>query len=243
MLFNLFKSKPTLKELIPEGFVDIHSHILPDVDDGPKNIEESLRLISSMKKLGFSKITATPHFYPGVYNNDEKFIMSNFKNIFEKEKVHIEISYAGEYMIDASLIKKAEKKELLCLKENLVLVETSYIAPPKNFLDIIFQIRINDYRPVLAHPERYRYLFNNLDFYKKLKDQNCLFQTNLLSCTGYYGQDVAGMTDILINKNYIDFVGSDIHSEKHVKSFENKILCKNTNEIEELIYNTKTFFK
>ena len=242
MIFNLLKSKPTLDELIPMGSVDIHSHILPGVDDGPKNIEESLELISEMKKLGFSKIIATPHFYPGLYDNDEEFIKKHFENIFKKEETNIEIRCAGEYMLDLSLIQKAEKKELLCIKDNLILVETSYIAPPENFLDIIFQLRINDYQPILAHPERYRYLYNNMEFFKKLKNQNCLFQTNLLSCTGYYGQDVARMTDMLIKKNFIDFVGSDIHSDRHVKSFSNKIVCRRINEIELLIQYTKTFF-
>ena len=81
MIFNLFKSKPTLNELIPKGFVDIHSHILPGIDDGAKNVEESLKLISEMKKLGFAKIITTPHTYPGLYDNTNDTILKSFNSI------------------------------------------------------------------------------------------------------------------------------------------------------------------
>ena len=81
MIFNLFKSRPTLKELIPEGFVDIHSHILPGIDDGAKNVEESLKLISEMHKIGISKIIGTPHTYPGLYNNNEKTIFNAYNKL------------------------------------------------------------------------------------------------------------------------------------------------------------------
>ena len=78
MIFNLLKSKPTLKELIPEGFVDIHSHILPGIDDGAKNIKESLELIEKMNEMGFSKIIGTPHTYPGLYENTNESIKKSF---------------------------------------------------------------------------------------------------------------------------------------------------------------------
>ena len=84
MIFNLFKAKPTLKELIPNGFVDIHSHILPGIDDGAKNIEESIKLISEMKKMGFSKIIGTPHTFPGLYENTNETIKKSFEKISQK---------------------------------------------------------------------------------------------------------------------------------------------------------------
>ena len=114
MIFSLFKSKPTLKELIPEGFIDIHSHILPGIDDGAKNIEESLILISEMKKLGFSKIFGTPHTYPGLYNNTNQTIFESYSKITNST---VNIEYASEYMIDKSIIEMAEKDLLLGLKK------------------------------------------------------------------------------------------------------------------------------
>ena len=115
MIFNLFKAKPTLKELIPDGFVDIHSHILPGIDDGAKNIEESLELISKMKEMGFSKIIATPHTYQGLYNNSSSSIKNSYNKIKDKVDKKIEIQYASEYMIDETLIEKAHKKKLYSL--------------------------------------------------------------------------------------------------------------------------------
>ena len=100
MIFNLFKSKPTLKDLIPEGFVDIHSHILPGIDDGAKNIEDSLVLISEMRELGFSKIIGTPHTYPGLHDNTKKTIKDSFEKLKNNKPDKIQLGYASEYMLD-----------------------------------------------------------------------------------------------------------------------------------------------
>ena len=109
MIFNLFKSKPSLKELIPKGFVDIHSHILPGIDDGAQNLNESLKLISEMKNMGFSKIIATPHTFPGIYDNTKSTIKDSYQMIIDKLSTKITIKYASEYMLDSSLIENAEK--------------------------------------------------------------------------------------------------------------------------------------
>ena len=113
MLFNLFKSKPTLKELIPDGFVDIHSHILPGIDDGAKNIEESLELISKMKEMGFSKIIGTPHTYAGLYENNNESIKKSFEKLNDEIQTNTNIGFASEYMLDNTIIEKAQNKKLL----------------------------------------------------------------------------------------------------------------------------------
>ena len=242
MIFNLFKSKPNLKELIPNRFVDIHSHILPGIDDGAKNIEESLKMISEMKKMGFEKIIATPHTYPGLYDNTTKSIKKSFEKLKKEITINKNISFASEYMLDPSLIQKAAKKDLLCIKDNFVLVEMSYLSAPINLYDILFEIIVNDYIPTLAHPERYIFFHKEFDKYYKLKKVGCLFQLNLLSATGYYGDHIKAITDKLIEKNLIDFVGSDIHSLKHVKAFERKVLIKNHKILKKIIENND-FFK
>ena len=241
MIFNLFKSKPTLRELIPEGFVDIHSHILPGIDDGAKNIEESLLLISKMKELGFSKIIATPHTYPGIYENTNESILKSYKNVNDNISNDVYISFASEYLIDSTLIKKAEKKSLLCLKDNLVLLETSFMGATNDLFDIIFELRLNNYIPVIAHPERYLYASNDLGFFYKLKKNNCLFQINLLSCIAHYGYEVVSLTDKLLKRGWIDYVGSDIHSTKHIDKFENKVECKEIEKLENAIANNINF--
>ena len=231
MIFNLFKSKPSLKELIPNGFVDIHSHILPGIDDGAKNIEESLALISEMKKMGFSKIIGTPHTYQGLYNNTNKTIKDSYDLLERNLKEKIKIDYASEYMIDESLLEKIENKSLLTIDNNHILVEMSFISEPNNLHEIIFQLLLNNYTPILAHPERYSFLFQNFKKYYELKKIGCKFQINLLSVTGYYGKEVVKIADKLLKNSMIDFVGSDIHSQKHINMFKEKV---KTREIEKL---------
>ena len=229
MIFDLFKSKPTLDELIPNGFVDIHSHILPGIDDGAKNIDDSIKLISEMKKLGFSKIIGTPHTYTGLFNNTHESIENAYNKLEQNLQCDIEISYASEYLLDNNIVKNAKSKNLLCLMNNFVLVEMSYLSSPLNLYDIIFEIKVNGYTPVLAHPERYVFLFKNFKEYSKLKKTGCKFQLNLLSITGYYGRSVLENSEKLLKNNLIDYVGSDIHNMKHINQFKNKVKI---NEIE-----------
>jgi len=234
MIFNLFKSKPTLKELIPNGFIDIHSHILPGIDDGAKNIKESKELIDKMNEMGFAKIIGTPHTYQGLYDNTNESIIKSYNLVLDKIPLEIDIGYASEYMLNNSLLDKLASQSILCLKENYILIEMSYIAPPINLYEIIFEIQINKYIPILAHPERYRFLHKDFRQYKKLKQMGCLFQSNLLSFTDFYGRDISKIADKLLKKKMIDFLGSDIHNMKHIKAFEKKIITKDTSELKEV---------
>ena len=243
MIFNLFKSKPTLKDLIPEGFVDIHSHILPGIDDGAKNIEESLLLISKMKKLGFSKFIATPHTYPGLYENSNETIISSYNKI--KSKV-LNIKVASEYMIGAYLSERLEKKDLLTLDGKSLLTELSFISEPLNLREMIFKIQTNDYVPILAHPERYKFYHNDFKKYYTLKKLGCKFQINLLSVLGYYGKDVLKITDKLLSKNLVNFAGSDIHNIHQIDYINNpkntvKLSYENIEKLEKVMNNNKIF--
>ena len=246
MIFNLFKSKPTLIGLIPKGFVDIHSHILPGIDDGANNINESIELISEMRNIGFNKIIATPHIYPGLYENNFTSINNSFNKLkkYLKDKIDINISFGAEYFCNQYLLEEIEKNNLICLKENNVLVETSYVATPLNFFEIIFKISINNYIPILAHPERYIKLYESfgLKGFFKLADSGCKFQVNLLSTTGYYGNEVLKLTNVLINNNLIEYVGSDIHNLNHLKFFDSKVRIKKIEKLEKAIENNTITF-
>ena len=241
-MFNIFRKKPILADLIPEGCIDIHSHVLPGIDDGAKNINESLELISQMKEMGFSKIIGTPHTYQGLYDNTNESIRDSFNLLKKKLKEDIEIDYASEYMIDGSLLKRIEEKSLLTLKDNYVLVEMNFISSPINLYEIIFQLQLNGYIPVLAHPERYSFLFNNFEEYFKLKRVGCKFQLNLLSVTEYYGKDVMKISSKLLKNNLIDIVGSDIHSQKHIDFFQKKIKIKQIEKLEKAIESNNSTF-
>ena len=249
MIFNLLKSKPILKELIPKGFVDIHSHILPAIDDGPKNAKKSLELISEMRKLGFVKIIGTPHIFKGLYDNDVNSIKKSYNSIIKKLKKDHEISYGAEYMLDDSILYKSKHEKLLCIDKNYLLIEMSFIAPPINLYELIFEIKINGLVPILAHPERYFYLHNNFKEYHKLKKSGCKFQLNLLSLIGYYGKDCLKIADRLIEENLIDYTGSDIHSMNHINLIngftKNKsislVKSKKIKEIELIMQNNQFF--
>ena len=244
MIFNLFKSKPKLNEIIPKGYVDIHSHILPGIDDGAKNVEESLKLISEMKKLGFSKIIGTPHTYRGLYENTNETIKNSYKLLSKNLPKNINVSYASEYMLDVSLIEKSIDGSLLCIKENYVLIEMGFLFEPINLYEIIFKISLNGYIPVLAHPERYLFLHDDFNKYYKLKNRNCKFQINFLSVIGGYGKEVLNITDKLLKNNLVDFSGTDIHNMNHIMAIKKntKIKIKEIDRFKSCLNNNQ-FFK
>ena len=236
MIFNLFKSKPNLIELIPKGYVDIHSHILPGVDDGAKNIKESINLISEMNKIGFRKIIATPHTYPGLYDNTNESIKKSFDNIQINISKDNKISYASEYMVDNSLRERVENKSILTLKKNYVLIEMSFFSKNEIIYEIIFFLLHNNYIPILAHPERYLYFEENFKEFYKLKSRGCLFQINLLSLTGFYGKRVLNLSNKLMSDNLFDFSGSDIHNMHHINAIKKgKILKFNANKEKKIL--------
>lgn len=243
MIFNLFKAKPILKELIPQGFVDIHSHILPGIDDGAKDLNDSIEIINEMNQMGFLKIYGTPHTYTGVHDNDKKSIRESFEKLSNKINSKVNISYASEYMLDDTILEKIKEKEIICLKENYILVEMSYISPPINLYEIIFKLILGGYIPILAHPERYFFFHNDFNEYYKLKKVGCLFQANLLSSVDYYGSDVRKIMDKLLKNNMIDFVGSDTHNLNHLSNFNKEVKLKNIENLNQAISKTINKFK
>jgi len=245
-MFSFFKSKPILKSLIPQGYVDIHSHLIYGIDDGAKTIEDTKYIISSMQSLGFEQAIATPHTTPLVWENTREGILNQYQHVQEQlpqEAKAIELRVASEYLMDESLLPRIENKELLTLKNNYVLVEMSYMNPPIQLMDILFQLKSNGYDIVLAHPERYNFYHQNTAMYKKLKKAGCLFQLNLLSVTGYYGKHVLEAANYLLQHGLIDFVGSDIHHEKHIKSFDAKVEVKAIEFFTQAITNNQEFRK
>ena len=243
-MFSFLKTKSKLKELIPSNYIDIHSHLLPGIDDGAKTIDDSKYILESMLGFGFNQIITTPHTIKTVWNNTKEGIESTY----EKTKIELEeltskvqLRAASEYMMDENFVALFKSEKLLTLKDNYVLVEMSYLNPPIQLLDILFELQLEGYKPVLAHPERYNFYHSKPKEFDKLKKAGCLFQMNLLSSVGYYGKEVSAAADKLLANEMIDFVGSDIHHAQHIEAFQNKIIIKNQNEFEKAIQNN-TFF-
>lgn len=244
-MFSFFKSKPVLKDLIPNNFVDIHSHLMFGIDDGAQTQEDTKTIISAMKSLGFDQAITTPHTTPLVWDNTKEGILAKYdevKTVLASEAESLKLRVASEYMMDESFLKRIETEKLLTLKDYYVLVEMSYVNPPIQLMDILFHLKSNGYNIVLAHPERYNFYHGNLEMYKKLKKSGCQFQMNLLSTTGYYGGHVLEAANYLLNNDMIDFVGSDIHHTKHIRGFESKVQVKEVKNLEKAIANN-IFFK
>lgn len=244
-MLSFLKSKPALKELFDGSFVDIHSHILPGIDDGAKNMTKSIELVSDLQKLGVSQIITTPHINHYVWNNSPEIIQSTLQETqktVEENKIKMPVQAAAEYFIDSWFENHFKEEKLLTLKDNYVLVEISYLSAPLNIYKTIFEIQLAGYIPVLAHPERYVFYHNRFSEYEKLKNAGCVFQLNLLSTVEYYGSQIAKTADDLLAKGMYNFCGTDVHHKKHIAAFDDKIKIKNIEPLKEVIKNNQ-FFK
>lgn len=241
-MFSFFKKKSRLKDLIPQGFVDIHSHILYGLDDGAKSLEDTKRLIDDLQSLGFDKFIATPHTTPLVWDNTKEGISNQYQKIlselnFDNTKLRV----ASEYLMDESFLHRLSSEKLLTLKDNYVLVEMSYINPPIQLFEIIMELNSQGYQPILAHPERYNFYKNEYSSFKRLKQAGCLFQLNLLSTTGYYGSGIVAVAEYLLKEKMYDFVGSDVHHSRHIEAFDSKVLIKDEDEMIKLMMKNNLF--
>ncbi|MEG0916319.1 MAG: CpsB/CapC family capsule biosynthesis tyrosine phosphatase [Myroides sp.] len=242
-MFGFFKKKKTLKELIPQNFIDIHSHLLYGLDDGSKSLQESQSLIADLKSFGFTQFITTPHTTPLVWENTKDQILDQYGKVrSELNMSESELRVASEYLIDDSFLKRLENERLLTLKDNYVLIEMSYINPPIQLYEIIMELNSQGYQPVLAHPERYNFYKNDYDSFKRLKSAGCLFQMNMLSSTNYYGSGITAIADYLLKENMYDFAGSDVHHQKHINAFNAEINLKNIDTFEALLIKNN-FFK
>ena len=223
-MLQIFSKKQFLKDLL-EDFVDIHNHILPGIDDGAKNVKESIDLIKKLNELGVKEFISTPHIMEDFYSNTNTTFKNAhtllLKNLNEELIKGITINPAAEYMLDYEFENLLQEGNLLTLKRNYVLIEISYLQPPINLETLIYNIKIKGYLPVLAHPERYAFYHNNLDYYKALKQLGCFFQLNLLSLSDYYGTNVEKTANYLINKKLIDFVATDTHNTIQIEKLSN----------------------
>lgn len=244
-MLSLFKSKPTLAALIPADYTDIHSHVLPGIDDGAKNIKDTKFLLEAMVSLGFKNCITTPHTMANVYNNTIETINKAKETVSNESPdlaKKLNLKAASEYFIDENFIENFKSKPLLTFKDNYVLVEMSFLNPPIQLHEYLFELQLAGYQPILAHPERYMYYHSNFKEFERLKKMGLKFQINLLSAVGYYGEEVMKSANKLLQNQYIDFVGSDIHHKQHVDSFQRKVVIKEIKALETAMENNQ-FFK
>jgi tyrosine-protein phosphatase YwqE len=224
-MFSFFKKKSSAESYFPIT-TDIHSHILPGIDDGAPDLEASMLLVKGLMGMGITRSVATPHIISDLYRNTPETIASAQKILqaeLDKQQLDFKLSAAAEYMMDAAFFEKLNNGEkLLTVKDNLLLTEFSYMAMPENPKLMSFTIITSGYTPILAHPERYGYLHNNYKNYHNLQELGFKLQVNLLSLTGYYGPAVARAGRYIIKNDLASYTATDLHHPQHLAALQDK---------------------
>jgi tyrosine-protein phosphatase YwqE len=221
VIFSFFKKKKEHpKEVIPQLHTDIHSHLIPGIDDGARDMEESILLLKMMHTLGYKKVITTPHIMSDGYKNTPGVIregLEALRRTAKKEQIDIEIDAAAEYYLDDGFYRQLRDRNVLTIGEYL-LIETSYISKPLEFDAMIFEIQAAGFKPMLAHPERYRYIKELEKEYTAMKAKGIFFQVNINSFSGHYGKEAKRKAEFLCSAGMIDFLGSDVHRMKQAET-------------------------
>lgn len=225
-MFSIFKKKKRPRLDLSGLVTDMHSHLLPGIDDGSPDTETSLELISGLQELGYRKFITTPHILWDMYKNDAGTIGAAYRELqqasLQQNNANVPVRAAAEYFLDEHFDELLQNNiPLLTIHQNWVLVEFSFVTTPLNFKDKLFTMQMKGYQPVLAHPERYLYFMSDKKWYDELKDAGCLFQLNILSLAGYYGKASLQLANYLIGKRYINLLGTDCHHFRHLNTLRN----------------------
>lgn len=247
-ILDFLKNRATYKsdELLQLGWMhtDMHSHLIPGIDDGSKTLEQSIELIQRLKGYGLKKIITTPHIMREFYKNTPEIVLKGIQILREElsnQKIDIEIHGAAEYYLDEFFLEKIIKGEpLLTVSDNLVLVETAFIDKPAILLETLFELELHQYKPILAHPERYFYLLKDKRFAYDLLDRDVFFQINLLSLTGFYSKDSKLFAETLINEKRVKLVGTDCHNGRYLDALETLPQSRYYSKLQELDLLNKT---
>jgi tyrosine-protein phosphatase YwqE len=202
---------------------DMHSHLLPGIDDGAQTINDSIQLIRSLMELGYSGFITTPHIKSDIYRNTPHTInnaLQEVKQALVQHNIQVPIHAAAEYYMDDHFLEMLEEKQLLTLYKNEVLVEFSFMFEPIRLPETIFRIQTNGYKPVFAHPERYPYYHHNLEMFREIKARGGLLQLNTLSLLGYYGNSVRECAEWILKEGLYDYCGTDLHHIKHIEGLQ-----------------------
>ena len=228
---KIFKKKEEVIDLPPIDMklikADMHAHLLPEIDDGAESLEDSLNLIKGLQDLGYSQVLATPHVMYDFYKNHSDTILSKLDDVREvlsKNNISINIEASAEYYFDEELQARLKKKDILSFgSENYLLFEFSYFNEHNGVHEVLSNMFEKGYTPVLAHPERYHYFVEAPEKYNKLKEMGVKFQLNLLSLVGHYGDSAVRGSNYLIDNNFIDFIGSDLHRVGHIPGLQDAL--------------------
>lgn len=222
-IFGKREAPPNYSSLV----VDMHSHLIPGIDDGAQTMEQSLDLVRRLQSLGFQRLITTPHIMSDAFRNTPEIILGGLEKLkaaLKENDIAVEIEAAAEYYLDEAFIELVEKGELLTFggEKRYVLYETSLVSKPLSLKDTIFQMKTRGYTPVLAHPERYQYFWDLEDLtpIRSLRSRGTLFQVNLTSFAGTRGRRAARIAKEMAKEGLIDFIGTDLHRKAQVPTLQ-----------------------
>lgn len=195
--------------------VDMHSHLIPDVDDGVKNSDQALACLKQLAEWGIQKVITTPHISRDWYPNESGRLraeQTTLQELANKNGLGLTVEVAAEYLLDEFFPALLAADDLLTFgTARYLLFELGWAAPPHQVNDVLFQLQTRGYTPVLAHPERYGYYHEDPTPLEHFHEMGCLFQLNWASITGRYGERAQSQARLLLRKGWVDFLGSDLH--------------------------------
>ena len=234
-LFSSFLKKKEYPEFDFSQFeVDMHSHLVPGIDDGAQNETETIEMLKGFVDLGYKKMITTPHIKLGMFDNTTQIIKEGgekVKSLIEQHNIPIEFEAAAEYFFDFSFVEKIKKNDLLSFGNNFVLLEYSFGQAPMGEKEMYFELQMKGYVPILAHFERYTYYHGSVAVAEKLRNRGVKIQLNLGSLYGHYGPMVQKQAELLIKEKQVDFVGTDCHRIEHLHLLKENSTNKNFHDL------------
>lgn len=221
-MFNFLRISKKPVPIFDKLGTDMHCHLIPGVDDGVNNVENSLACMHSLSALGFKQLFITPHFQSPRYDNNEADIQLRYANLRQQAaQAGITLNLrgvAGEYRIDDKFVTRVEENCFLQIDDKYILVELSLHQPRMGVAESIYNLQEKNHEVILAHPERYPYIALNSQLLEQLKNQDVYFQVNILSLIGFYGERARWMGYSLIERGWVEFLGSDTHNEVYIRA-------------------------
>ena len=216
LLGKLFHSNKEQVQLFYN--TDVHCHILPGVDHGSQSLEQSLEMLRAEMEMGINRVILTSHVTAITFENTGDSLTSAFqvlKKAVREAGLDIELHVSAEYRMDEYFDKEYKAGHLLPMPGNHVLLESSFQQELMNLDELLFDMQVKGYKTILAHPERYTYYSRRRKRYEQLHNAGARFQVNILSFTGYFGEEARNSALWFARNEMIDYLGSDMHNLKH----------------------------
>ena len=200
--------------------IDFHSHILPNIDDGSRSIEETFNLIKEAKNVGFDAIISTSHYMENYYETDtperEVWVNAIYENL-QAKNIDIRLYLGNEIYLSENIIKLLEEGKASTINDtSYVLFEMPLNAEPMNLYDLVYQMLQCKLVPILAHPERYSFVQKDPDLIYDLIQKGVLMQANYGSIIGQYGEKAKIIVKKFLENRMIHFLGSDVHRQNTI---------------------------